>query len=129
MCASRSVLTPFVLLSALSAAVFVSSASAQSCKPDVPWQHEHVAGKGEQVVTTDVTGSRATRLEICRTDVGTAKGVDVELRFEGSHGERPLAAGECAQKFAKWAVVRSHVAKDATDVGPVAGVYRVCREK
>lgn len=128
MCASRRVLFRFAVALGLGVGLAAPGASALSCKEDVVWEHVHVEIKGSPQVT-DVKGSRATLLEVCRTDDGASvKGLIAEVRFEGSHGERELVVGECTKKFAKWAVVRSASTKEGPGTGTIAGLYRICRE-
>lgn len=101
-------------------------AAAQDCKPDVAWQHEHADAKAN-TVTTDIEGNRATTIEVCRDKV-VADTVKVEVQFAGSQGARVLETGQCTDKLAKWAIIRSHGSK--ADAGPakVSGAYRVCKD-
>ena len=124
MCALRRVGPRLGLAFALAAGLAVPAASA-SCKADVAWQHEHAEAKAT-TVTTDVKGNRATRIEVCRDDAASAE-VEVEVRFDGSHAGRPLPAGECTGKLAKWSVIRSIGTKAAAGAVSVAGMYRVCK--
>jgi Cu/Zn superoxide dismutase len=125
MCALRRVVPRLGLAVALAAGLAVPAASA-SCKADVAWQHEH-AEASSTTETTDVKGNRATRIEVCRDDAASAE-VEVEVRFDGSHGARALPAGQCTGKLAKWAVIRSIGTKAAAGAVSVGGLYRVCKD-
>lgn len=120
--------TACIRVAALGSVLLVSGAQAQSCKSEGPWQHEHTAAKRE-TVTTNVEGSRATRIEVCRAAQPEAPGLDVEVVFHGSHEGRPLAAGRCVDSLSKWAVIRSTATKDQADPVTVAGTYKACREQ
>lgn len=127
MCVVRRVVPRLALVFAIAAAVAAPAASAQSCKPDVPWKHEHADAKSS-TVTTDVKGNRGTRIEVCRDDAAGAGEVELEVRFDGSHGARALPAGECTGKLAKWAVIRSIGTKAADGPATLGGVYRICKQ-
>ena len=127
MYALRLVVSRLALAAAIAAGIGVPAVSAQSCKPDVAWKHEHADAKSS-TVTTDVKGTRATRIEVCRDDGAAPAEVEVEVRFDGSHGGRELPAGECTGKLAKWAVIRTIGTKADSGTSTVSGLYRVCKD-
>jgi hypothetical protein len=118
------------LLMAVFSALLVQagSAQAQSCKPDQAWHHQH--SKLEQdIVSTDIKGSRATRIEVCRDEIASGAKLNVVIQYAGERTPSPLVEGKCSSLFAKWAIVRSTgVQAAAGSAAEAKGVYRVCRE-
>jgi len=110
------------------AALLASPAGyGQSCKPKENWVHEHAAAEHD-TRTTDIKGNRATHIEVCRAAQPAPAGLKVEVSFPGSREPRPLEAGQCTGRSAKWAVVRSRGARDASGPAQVSGTYEVCKE-
>jgi hypothetical protein len=117
----------WLLSSVLAAVITAPAAQAQTCKADVPWEHEHASGKAH-VVTTDIKGSGSTRIEVCRGKESSADELPVAVQFAGSHGARELKPGQCTDKLAKWAIIRTQAAKAAGGPAKVGGVYRICKD-
>ncbi len=115
------------LILALTAGLGAGTARAAGCAAAQPWSHEHADAESE-TITTDIKGKRNTRIEICRTAEPSGDKLVVEVSFAGAHQARPLPVGDCTDKFAQWAVVRTKGTK--TDAGPAkaVGTYAICKE-
>ena len=105
-----------------------STASAQACKAEEKWRHEHATAKSE-TITTDIAGTRATRITVCRAQESAATALKVEVVFPTSHTPRTLPPGQCTDTLAKWAIVRTQGKKDADGPSVAMGTYQVCREE
>jgi len=115
------------LIVGLGSLLAVPGVFAQSCKDEVNWMHEH-ATEDSGAVTTDIKGTRATRITVCRAPEAPAPELKVEVVFPGSHTPRPLPEGQCTDTLAKWAIVRSQRVKGTTGAAKVMGTYQVCKE-
>lgn len=115
------------LLIGLGSLLAASTVSAQSCKDEMNWMHEHATEKSE-TVTTDIAGSRATRITVCRAPKSAAPELRVEVLFPSSHTPRPLPEGQCTDTLAKWAIVRTQRIKGTVGPAKVMGTYQVCKE-
>jgi len=111
----------------LAAALAAAPAGAETCKADVAWKHRHEDASPDTQIT-DVQGTRATRIEVCRDAGSGGEALKVEVQFAGSHSSQALAAGSCDGRYTKWALVRSIGAAGAQGPSEVGGVYRICKE-
>lgn len=112
---------------ALVCATLTATAYAD-CQPEQPWHHEHATEK-RKTYTTDIKGTRSTTIKVCRAVSPPGKGLTFELKFAGSARLDTLEPGECIDRFAKWAVVKTTGTRGADGATVVAeGTYQVCKE-
>lgn len=111
----------------VAAVLAAAPALAQKCGKDHDWRNVH-EGAASTIVTSDVKGSRNTDIFVCRTADESGKDLVVSTRFEGGKEWEPLDVGDCANRYSKWAVIRSEGKAGAGGAAVATGTYKLCRD-